>query len=329
MSDLVVRPARPDEFELLGEMRVRAYLEGGVIKPDLPYVNELRAVAEQAETAELLVAVDGHDNVLGTVVVAEPPSPAAEVARPGEIEFRMLATDPAARGRGVGETLVNAVIEQGRARSLKRVVLSVVEHNKRAIKLYERLGFRRLPERDWDPLPGVHLIGFGLDVGVGAVTVRVARPQEYPRVGELVYQAYDADGHVEADPDPEFGNELRNVSGEDGELLVAVGPDGELLGTITVVQAGSPLSEIAQPGEAELRHLATAPAARGRGVGKALVEAAIEAARAAGARRIVLSTLPTMTVAHRLYEARGFVRVPERDWEPAPNYPLLVFQLEL
>src|SRR5690606_14922004 len=225
MSDLVVRPARPDEFELLGEMRVRAYLEGGVIKPDLPYVNELRAVAEQAETAELLVAVDGDDNVLGTVVVAEPPSPAAEVARPGEIEVRMLATDPPARGRGAGEALVNAVIEQGRARSLKRgvlavvghhkraitlygrrgfrglapgpaaagrgvgatlvnalaergrgrsltrVVLSVVEHSKRAIRLYERLGFRRRPERDWDPLPGVHLIGFGLDVGVGAVTV--------------------------------------------------------------------------------------------------------------------------------------------------------------
>src|SRR5690606_26900041 len=162
----------------------------------------LRAVAEQAETAELLVAVDGDDNVLGTVVVAEPPSPAAEVARPGEIEFRMLATDPAARGRGVREPLVNAVIEQGSARSLRRVVLGVVEHNRRAIGRYGRRGFRRLPEGAWDPLPGVHWIGFGLDVGVGAVTVRVARPQEYPRVGELVYQAYDADGHVEADPDP-------------------------------------------------------------------------------------------------------------------------------
>src|SRR5690606_2825234 len=164
MSDLLVRPARPEEYERIGELRVRAYIEGGVIEPDLPYVQHLREVAEQAKTADVLVATDAEDKVVGTVVVAQPPSPEAEIAKPGELEFRMLATDPEAKGRGVGQTLVDGVLEQARERGLKRVVLSVADHNDRAIRLYQRLGFRRLPERDWSPLPGVDLIGYVLDM---------------------------------------------------------------------------------------------------------------------------------------------------------------------
>ncbi|MFO7194015.1 MAG: GNAT family N-acetyltransferase, partial [Thermocrispum agreste] len=114
MSDLLVRPARPEEYERIGELRVRAYIEGGVIEPDLPYVQHLREVAEQAKTADVLVATDAEDKVVGTVVVAQPPSPEAEIAKPGELEFRMLATDPEAKGRGVGQTLVDAVLEQAR-----------------------------------------------------------------------------------------------------------------------------------------------------------------------------------------------------------------------
>jgi hypothetical protein len=28
--------------------------------------------------------------------------------------------------------------------------------------IYARLGFVRRPERDWEPVPGVHLLGFAL-----------------------------------------------------------------------------------------------------------------------------------------------------------------------
>ena len=31
-----------------------------------------------------------------------------------------------------------------------------------AHRLYERLGFRRLPERDWSPVEGIELLGFTL-----------------------------------------------------------------------------------------------------------------------------------------------------------------------
>ncbi|WP_405013679.1 GNAT family N-acetyltransferase [Kitasatospora sp. NBC_01539] len=56
----------------------------------------------------------------------------------------------------------------------------------------------------------------------------------------------------------------------------------------------------------QIQGLAVAREARGRGVGRALVEAVCEAVRAAGARRITLRVLGHNTPARRLYEACGF-----------------------
>lgn len=164
MSEVTVRPARPEEFELIGELSVQAYVGGGVIPHDHTYVPHLRNVARRAEGAELLVAVDGEDAVLGTVTVARPGSPAAEIARAGELEFRMLATAPGARGRGIGELLTRAVIDRARELGLACVVLSVADDNARAARLYQRLGFQREPERDWAPVPDVWLLVMALDL---------------------------------------------------------------------------------------------------------------------------------------------------------------------
>jgi len=56
----------------------------------------------------------------------------------------------------------------------------------------------------------------------------------------------------------------------------------------------------------EIGGLAVDPAAQGRGVGRALVEAAIEEARRRGARKLTLRVLAHNTPARRLYERCGF-----------------------
>lgn len=161
------------------------------------------------------------------------------------------------------------------------------------------------------------------------IVVRAPRQEELPAVGELTLSAYRADGLL--DDDGGYAKVLADAArrARSAELLVAVGANETLLGSVTVVRPGTAYSEAAREGELEFRMLATAPQARGRGVGEALVRAVIERAHDLGAQRVVLSSRPVMRTAHRLYTRLGFVRVPERDWEAAPGFQLEVFALEL
>jgi ribosomal protein S18 acetylase RimI-like enzyme len=52
-----------------------------------------------------------------------------------------LAVDPGCEGRGVGRALMEALIDQARARGGRRMTLRVFGPNERARRLYERLGF--------------------------------------------------------------------------------------------------------------------------------------------------------------------------------------------
>ncbi|MCZ2859682.1 GNAT family N-acetyltransferase [Blastococcus sp. VKM Ac-2987] len=76
----------------------------------------------------------------------------------------MLVVDPAAQGRGVGAALVSACLERARRAGKRRVVISTGTRMTAAHRLYERLGFTRLPERDWSPVPGIDLLVYTRDV---------------------------------------------------------------------------------------------------------------------------------------------------------------------
>ncbi|KYK15711.1 MULTISPECIES: GNAT family N-acetyltransferase [Streptomyces] len=153
--DFVIRQATADEYGTLGEITAHAYLRDGLLDfgEGDAYLGELRNVAKRAAAAEVLVAAaDGR--VLGGVTFVPSGGPMADIARPGEAEIRMLAVAPETRGRGVGEALVRACVD--RARSVEgcaRVVLSTQRTMRTAHRLYERMGFARTPERDWNPLP--------------------------------------------------------------------------------------------------------------------------------------------------------------------------------
>ncbi|ANZ38230.1 GNAT family N-acetyltransferase [Lentzea guizhouensis] len=163
MTDLLIRPAREADLAAVGALTLSAYRGDGLLVSE-SYGEQLTDAATRHRDAELLVAVDDDGEVLGSVTVALPGTPFAEISAPGEVEFRMLAVSPAARGRGVGEALVHAVCNRALAAGATRVVLSSSPAMRSAHRLYERLGFARAPERDWSPLPGVVLVAYTREV---------------------------------------------------------------------------------------------------------------------------------------------------------------------
>ncbi|MBV9010873.1 MAG: GNAT family N-acetyltransferase [Pseudonocardiales bacterium] len=157
---LTVRLARPGELEEVGRLTVEAYLADGMVNPAGSYAAALADAARRASDAELLVAVDPDGTLLGTVTVCTPDSPLAECSRPGELEFRMLAVAPRARRRGVGEVLVRTVLARATEIGAHRVVLLTGEKMYAAQRLYARLGFIRVPERDWHLRPELRFLAF-------------------------------------------------------------------------------------------------------------------------------------------------------------------------
>ena len=165
------------------------------------------------------------------------------------------------------------------------------------------------------------------------ILIRPAQPTDYEPLGEITAHAYLRDGLLAfGDEDDWYLEELRNVAkrAKTAQVLVATAGN-HILGGVTYVPDGGPMSEIARPGEAEIRMLAVAHEARGRGIGQALVQTCVDRASAAGTS-LVLCTQPTMHTAHRIYERLGFTRAPERDWHPvpdAPDFTLLTYELTL
>ena len=160
-SPPVIRRVRPDELDAVGRLTVDAYVEGGVIPADAPYLAFLGDAERRAAEADLWVAVD-HRGVVGTVTFVESGSPLAEVSRVGEAEIRSLAVDPTASGEGIGEALTRHTVALARERGHVALVLSSSTTMHTAHRLYERLGFTRVPERDWSPVEGVHLVAYSL-----------------------------------------------------------------------------------------------------------------------------------------------------------------------
>ncbi|WP_314172002.1 GNAT family N-acetyltransferase [Streptomyces winkii] len=165
--DITIRPARDEELEAVGELTAQAYLADGLLDfgEEDPYLKELRAARRRAQHTEVLVAVDtASDSVLGTVSFVGDGGEYADIAGEGEGEFRMLAVRHEGRGRGAGEALVRACVERARERGLRRLLLCSHDGMTTAQRLYGRLGFVRVPERDWEPLPGLALHAFALEL---------------------------------------------------------------------------------------------------------------------------------------------------------------------
>jgi len=154
-----VREAVPGELPAAGRLVAEAYLALPGARRNA-YLERVADATGRARECTVLVAVE-DGRVVGSVSYVDgPDNPYADVVKAGEAGFRMLGVAIAEQGRGIGRRLVQACLDLARRDGRTAVAIATSSSMTRAHALYERVGFQRAPERDFEPVAGVRLWAF-------------------------------------------------------------------------------------------------------------------------------------------------------------------------
>src|ERR1700722_9934752 len=159
MGDVMIREAQPGELVAVADLRVAAYAAGGFLNAE--YAPELRALGTAGGGAPVDARAPG---LIGTIMLVTWPQAGELVSGPDEAEIRALAVAPGVQAGGAGTRLLLTAQNGAELAGARRVVRSTLPEMRAAHRLYERTGFRRLPERDWSPRPGVQLLAYSLEL---------------------------------------------------------------------------------------------------------------------------------------------------------------------
>ncbi|HRY08936.1 MAG: GNAT family N-acetyltransferase [Actinobacteria bacterium] len=143
------RASTDDDAKTVRAIIDEVYVGGGWADPvtSPEYVRSLLDARTRIATATVLLA-EHRGRAVGTVTATDGP-PWANIARPGELEVRMLGVLPTARRGGVARALMGACEDLARSSGARRIVLSTEREMTAAQALYETLGYTRTPQRDW------------------------------------------------------------------------------------------------------------------------------------------------------------------------------------
>ena len=150
--------------------------------------------------------------------------------------------------------------------------------------------------------------------------IRPLRPEEYGEAGRATRLAYLPFAPGEASPNADYLRRVGDVAARAEHALVLGAFDGgRTVGTVTLeledrVPGGHTRPPL-QPGQANVRMLGVHPGVQRRGIGRALMEAALEQARKAGKSRVTLETTEAMEAAGRLYRSMGFRRSQDQVYD--------------
>ncbi len=164
-------------------------------------------------------------------------------------------------------------------------------------------------------------------------SIRSSRESDRDAIRQVTLAAYEEYAPVLGSPHwEEYRNNILSalaVINPDEQIVAEDG--GKILGTVMLY----PQHTVEEPdGETRVeapyaRLLAVAPSARGKGVGRALMQECLRRARQSGADAVELHTMSMMHSAMRLYERMGFVHIPETDFAPAPGWVVKGYRFNL
>lgn len=150
-----IRKARNEEVPFIREQRVNAYQK---YESDLPneHWNALKQAisseADKAEGVELLVA-ESEGELMGSIALFPSNSDAYEgyIDELDYPEIRMLAVAPNFQGKGIASALITECENLAKQKGYRYIGLHTGEFMTNAISLYEKKGYKRMPEFDFEP----------------------------------------------------------------------------------------------------------------------------------------------------------------------------------
>ena len=163
-----IREVRPEEYEEAGRVTADAYRPYARGDDWDAYLLELANVADRAQRTMVLVAVE-DGRVIGTTTldldrrVSEGEEHVEGERLPAhESHIRMLGVLPEAQGRGIGRALMDESIRIAREHGKTLLTLNTTERMAVAQRMYESMGFTRLP--DWRVSPEFTLLSYQLEI---------------------------------------------------------------------------------------------------------------------------------------------------------------------
>jgi GNAT superfamily N-acetyltransferase len=165
------------------------------------------------------------------------------------------------------------------------------------------------------------------------IRIRTAQSDELDAIRDLTLAAYaEFAGSMPAVNWRGLSRTILKTLSDPGSAEVIVAElGGELVGSVLLFPAKSDAygDWVERASWPELRLLAVKPSARGQGIGALLTNECILRARQAGAAALGLHTSESMVVALPMYERRGFVHIPELDFNVDGGEVVKAYRLDL
>lgn len=153
---MIVRDVLEQDLPYVRELRINAYKEHANKIPEMHWKVLYQQISKHIEIhskiEQIVAEIDGE--IVGSVVLFDPKMIAYKGLVEDKYEYpelRMLAVSKSARGKGVASALISECIQRAKKNGFKAMGLHTGDFMEDAIKLYEFLGFERLPQLDFEP----------------------------------------------------------------------------------------------------------------------------------------------------------------------------------
>ena len=158
VDEIVVRRAELDDAAMLALVGAATFLDGfaGVLPGEAMVAHAARhhvaavyaGYLERVEVAAWLAVARHGGAPVGYAMLTLPELP-AETIREGDLELKRIYALSRFHGFGVGQRLMTTALAEAEARGARRVTLGVYAGNARALRFYERNGFRQIGTRQF------------------------------------------------------------------------------------------------------------------------------------------------------------------------------------